>query len=138
MKHKHLLFLLPVLMSMAASVVSAKTADPDDDKDLNLYTRSSAEPVRYSISDLRKITFSEKGVQVWSTNWPTEYPYSQFLVITWTEREDETGIGNLTASPMCSGEATYYDLQGREVSTPKQGIYIMQQADGTSRKIMVK
>ena len=138
MKHKHLLFLLSVLMSMATSVVAAKTAGPDDDKDLNLYIRSSAEPVRYSISDLRKITFSEKGVQVWSTNWPTEYPYSQFLGIALTEREDETGIANLTASPVQRGEATYYDLQGRKVATPKQGIYIMRLADGTARKIMVK
>ena len=138
MSYKHLTFLLALLMSMVANVVAAKAAGPDDNKDLNLYTRSSAEPVRYSISDLRKITFSEKGVQVWSTNWPTEYPYSQFLVITLTESQEETAIERVTASSVQSGEPTYYDLQGRRVAIPRQGIYIMRMSDGTSRKIMVK
>lgn len=138
MTHKTLSILLTVLMSMVANAVVAQTTGPDDRRDLNIYTRSSAEPMRYSINDVRKITFSDKGVQVWSTNWPTEYPYAQFLGIKLAESQIETFIESLTTNRVRSGEPVYYDLQGRKVAVPKQGIYIMRQADGTTRKVMVK
>ena len=130
--------MLTVLMSMVAGGASAHTMQYDDEETLYLYVKSSTEAVSYSISDLKKITFSSKGVQMWTTNWPTEYAYSQFRVITVNNKKEGTGIESLTADSPKDGDITYYDLQGRKVSSPRQGIYIRRSADGTSRKVVVK
>ncbi len=50
--------------------------------EMYLYTNSSDEAVIYSINDINKITFSENGVQIWNTNWPTEYSFSTVGVLT--------------------------------------------------------
>lgn len=138
MNHKHLTLVLSMLMSMAVSVVSAHAAGLDEGESLNLYTRSSTEAVIYPIDELRKITFSKKGVQIWNTNWPTEYSYSQFRVITMNSNKGATGIESLTTGSSDADKVTYYDLQGRRVSSPKQGIYIMRWSNGTTRKVLVK
>ena len=138
MRHKHLTLVLAVLMSMVASVAWANGTMPDEGESLNLFTQSSKEAVPYSLSDLRKITFTNKGVQIWVTDWPTEYSYSQFRVITLNEDNGETGINSLSASSEVANGITYYDLQGRKVGSPKRGIYIVRMADGVNRKVMVK
>lgn len=139
MKTKTILTLsFALLMSMVANVALAHTGQYGDEETLYLYTKSSTEAVSYSISDLKKITFSSKGVQMWNTNWPTEYAYSQFRVITVNNKKEGTGIESLTLDLPKDGDVTYYDLQGRKVSSPKQGIYIRRSADGTTRKVVVK
>lgn len=138
MKHKSLSILLAVLMSMAASVNPLCAAQPDGGGGLSLYTRSESEAVSYSMDEIRKITFNNKGVQVWVTDWPTEYSYSQFRVIALNDESDATRIEGITAKTGAAKAGVYYDLQGRKTDSPRKGIYIMRQADGTLRKIMVR
>lgn len=127
-----------VLMNMVANVASAHTTTYGEEESLNLYTRTSTEAVSYSINELKKITFSNKGMQMWNTNWPTEYTYSQLRVITVNNKIDGTGIKNLTIDSQKDEKVTYYDLQGRKVSSPKQGIYIRRSANGITRKVFIK
>ena len=77
-------------------------------------------------------------MQMWNTNWPTEYAYSKFRVITVNQKKDETGIKNLTIDSPKDNSVTYYDLQGRQVSSPKQGIYIKRSNNGIMRKVVIK
>ena len=137
MTHKTFSFLLALLMSMVASVPPVSALQPDDGGGLSLYTRTEAESVSYSMDEIRKITFSEKGVQIWVTEWPTEYSYSQFRVLALGSM-DETGISNLTADKGESSVDAYYDLQGRKVTSPAPGVYIKHSADGTARKVLIK
>ena len=53
----------------------------DNGDNLTVYTKSSSEAVVYSVEEINKITFSENGVQIWNTNWPTEYAYSNVRVL---------------------------------------------------------
>lgn len=138
MNHKNLTLALAMLISIVASPVFAQTSEPDEGESLYLYTKSSSEAVFYPMNELRKITFSKKGVQMWNTNWPMEYAYSQFRVITVKSKKDATGIESLTIGWGDGDGATYYDLQGRKVTSPRRGVYIMRSADGTTRKVLIK
>ncbi len=112
----------------------------DDEEGLYLYTKTTNEPVVYSFDELHKITFSKKGVQMWNTNWPTEYSYANFRVLTIKSKNNTAGINSpLSNTTLHEGEGVvYYDLQGRKVSSPRQGVYIMRSTDGTTRKVLIK
>lgn len=127
-----------VLMSMATNVSLAHPTSKVEEENLYLYTQVSSEAVTYSINELKKITFNNRGMQMWNTNWPTEYAYSKFRVITVNQKKDETGIKNLTIDSPKDNSVTYYDLQGRQVSSPKQGIYIKRSNNGITRKVIIK
>lgn len=47
-----------------------------------LHTKSSGEAAVYSMEEINKITFKNNSVQIWNTNWPTDYVYSNFRIIT--------------------------------------------------------
>ncbi len=130
--------MLAMLVSMVMSPVFAQTAGPDEGETLYLYTKSFSEAFFYPMSELRKITFSNKGVQLWTTNWPTEYSYSQFRVITVNSPKEGTGIEDISIGSKGVGNVVYYDLQGRKVGFPRRGVYIMRSADGTTRKALIK
>ena len=136
MKHKTLSFLLAVLMG-AASVSPAYAVQPDNGNGLSLYTRSESGSVTYSMDEIRKITFSDKGVQIWVTEWPTEYSYSQFRVLA-LDDPDVTGILSPAADTGERDGVAYYDLQGRRVTSPVPGVYIKRSADGTTRKVLIR
>ena len=91
-----LTFLLTLLMSMVA--VPGISAVPDDGETLYLYTKATKEAAVYSLDELNKITFSDKGVQIWNTSWPTEYAYSNVRVITFSEKNTPTGIEQVEKS----------------------------------------
>jgi hypothetical protein len=55
--------------------------DIDNEDNLRLYTKSMKEATVYSLDEISKITFSKNGVQIWNTNWPTEYAYSNVRVL---------------------------------------------------------
>lgn len=112
----------------------------DDEEGLYLYTKTTNEPVVYSFDELHKITFSKKGVQMWNTNWPTEYSYANFRVLTIKSKNNTAVINSpLSNTTLHEGEGVvYYDLQGRKVSSPRQGVYIMRSTDGTTRKVLIK
>ena len=120
-------------------------AQASDDDMLYVYTKNNKEAALYQLDDLNKITFSNSGVRLWNTNWPTEYPYSKFSVITFRDRNyvkptgidttyaDEdlirisysssSGVVTVKSSTQLDGIAVY-DLQGQLVD-----------ADHTSRQV---
>ncbi len=63
------------ILLLAFSECLAQSAEDDM---LYVYTNTSNEAVMYQLDDVSKITFGSNGVQLWSTNWPTEYPYGNF------------------------------------------------------------
>ena len=123
---------------------SGFAANPDDDDMLYVYTKNNKDAALYQLDDLNKITFSNSGVRMWNTNWPTEYPYSKVSVITFRDRNyvkptsiettyaDEeqirinyspsSGVVTVKSSSDLDGIAVY-DLQGQLID-----------ADHTSRQ----
>lgn len=60
----------------------------------------------------------------------------QFVSITFGE---ETGISNATTNNTnVTGKTARYTISGQLITTPQQGINIIRQADGTTRKVIVK
>lgn len=142
MKHLKLTFLFTILLGMVS--ISGFAANPDDDDMLYVYTKNNKDAALYQLDDLNKITFSNSGVRMWNTNWPTEYPYSKVSVITFRDRNyvkptsiettyaDEeqirinyspsSGVVTVKSSTLLDGIAVY-DLQGQLID-----------ADHTSRQ----
>lgn len=142
MKHLKLTFLFTILLGMVS--ISGFAANPDDDDMLYVYTKNNKDAALYQLDDLNKITFSNSGVRMWNTNWPTEYPYSKVSVITFRDRNyvkptsiettyaDEeqirinyspsSGVVTVKSSSDLDGIAVY-DLQGQLID-----------ADHTSRQ----
>ena len=142
MKHLKLTFLFTILLGMVST--SGFAANPDDDDMLYVYTKNNKDAALYQLDDLNKITFSNSGVRMWNTNWPTEYPYSKVSVITFRDRNyvkptsiettyaDEeqirisysssSGVVTVKSSTQLDGIAVY-DLQGQLID-----------ADHTSRQ----
>lgn len=138
----HILLTLMLFLSMSMACYSQSTVDDDL---LYVYTKNNKEAALYQLDDLNKITFSNSGVRLWNTNWPTEYPYSKFSVITFRDRNyvkptgiettyaDEeqirisysssSGVVTVKSSTQLDGIAVY-DLQGQLVD-----------ADDTSRQV---
>ncbi|MBQ6682125.1 MAG: T9SS type A sorting domain-containing protein, partial [Prevotella sp.] len=126
---------------VTTSVFSQNT---DDDDILYVYTKNNNEAELYQLDGLNKITFSNSGVRIWNTNWPTEYPYSKVSFITFRDRNyikptsiettyaDEeqirinyspsSGVVTVKSSTLLDGIAVY-DLQGQLID-----------ADHTSRQ----
>lgn len=61
-----------------------------DGDDLYVYTKSAKEAAVYSLDEINKITFSKKGIQIWNTNWPTEYVYSNVRILTFSDIESSS------------------------------------------------
>ena len=126
-----------VLCSMVAFQGFAQSAD--DEETLNVYTKTSNEAASYSLEELGKITFSDKGVQIWNTQWPTEYAYTNVRKMTFTCNSSLPGIPTTILRPSSTnGDREVYDLQGRQLNSPKKGVSIIRLSDGTIRKVVVK
>lgn len=67
--------------------------NPDDGDMLYIYTKNSTEATLSQLDDLNKITFSNNGVCIWNTGWPTEYPYSKVSVITFRKKNNDAPTG---------------------------------------------
>ncbi|MBQ6186669.1 MAG: T9SS type A sorting domain-containing protein [Prevotella sp.] len=86
---------LRIIQVVALAVIvslSGVAANPVVGDYLYLFTRSSSKPSSYSLTDLDKITFSDKGLNLWASESPTEYAYSNFRLITFSEDTNPTGI----------------------------------------------
>ena len=123
------IILFAIFGLFAFADVFAQATDGDDM--LYVYTKNNKDAALYQLDDLNKITFSNSGVRLWNTNWPTEYPYSKFSVITFRDRNyvKPTGI-----------ETTYADEEQIRISySPSSGVYDLQgqlvDADHTSRQV---
>ena len=110
----------------------------DDEETLNVYTKTSNDAASYSLEELDKITFSDKGVQIWNTQWPTEYAYKNVRKMTFTGNSSHPGIPTSILRPSSNGNREVYDLQGRQLNSPKKGVSIVRMGDGTTRKVVVK
>ena len=73
---------------------------------LYLYTKLANEAAIYSLDDINKITFSKKGIQIWNTNWPTEYKYSNVRILTFSGR----GSSSQTKVESVSGKNSGIDI----------------------------
>lgn len=116
--------------------------NPADGDKLFVFSKQSSVPVAYSLDDLNKITFSETGVKLWNTNWPTEYVYENFDVIAFNEFKQSSDIKQIPVNSsnvsiifersrnmicvksenIMSG-VSVYDLQGRPVVKDHQTAY---------------
>lgn len=65
---------------------------PVDGDNLYVFTKQLNVPAIYSLDELDKITFSEKGINFWNTKWPTEYAYENFCLITFSDSDDLNSI----------------------------------------------
>ena len=59
--------------------------NPTDGDNLYILSKTSAQPMVFSLDNLDKITFTENGVNLWNTSWPTRYSYDNFRVMTFKE-----------------------------------------------------
>lgn len=75
---------LTLVLSLAA--MSGYCQDDENGDNMYLYTNSADEATVYTMEEITKITFSKDGIQIWNTNWPTEYAYSNVRVIKLTSR----------------------------------------------------
>jgi hypothetical protein len=70
------------ILTVILSVSAISGYCQNDDENLYLYTKSAGEATVYSMDEINKITFTKNGIQIWNTNWPTEYAYSNVHVLT--------------------------------------------------------
>ena len=134
--------LLSAFVLISVVSISGFSANPADEDKLFVFSKQSSIPVAYSLDDLNKITFSETGVKLWNTNWPTEYVYDSFSVITFNENKQSNDIKQIPVNDsnvsivfdrsrnmVCvKGEVLLssvfvYDLQGRPVVKDYRSTY---------------
>ena len=71
--------------------------------------------------------------------WIPRYEYGSFGTHGWTEykgEDDATGIDAVADLPSKAAET--FDLQGRRISKAQKGINIIRNADGTTKKVLIK
>lgn len=129
-----------ILAILCLTAFTDSFAQSSEDGTLYVYTKTSDDAALYELSELKKITFSDKGVQLWNTAWPTEYPYKNVSVISFKKRKQggTTGIGvNVEGegkisigfnalqsvvtviSDVLLNRVAIYDLQGRCIASDK-------------------
>ena len=108
------------------------------DQTLQVYTKSSNEAASYSLDEFDKITFSEKGIQIWNTQWPTEYSYANVRVLTFNGTSGGSFPDVLQHVTERSEGSQIFDLQGRKLNSLKRGVNIIRMKDGSTRKVLLK
>lgn len=78
MKKNKTIFTLLAVFASTAVIAS----NPADDDNMYVITNQSTVSAVYSLENVDKITFTEKGINIWNTGWPTEYAYGNFRLIT--------------------------------------------------------
>ena len=76
---------------------------------------------------------SQKGNYIITVDLFNETIHAELIAST---REEETNSIDLPIQRNEISKQTFYDLCGRRISTPKQGIILYRQTDGTIRKVM--
>ena len=105
---------------------------------MHVFTKSSNEAASYSLDELDKITFSEKGIQIWTTQWPTEYSYANVRVLTFNNMPGGSFPDALKLVTVRSEGVLFFDLQGRKLNGLKRGVNIIRMKDGTAYKVLLK
>ncbi len=79
-------------MSAFSDCLAQETGDGDT---LYVNPKSSNEAAKYLLDDINKMTFSNKGIQLWSTSWPTEYPYASVENLTFKDIKQTFDMGDV-------------------------------------------
>ena len=116
------------------------------DDNIYVYSKAFSEPIIYNLDDINQITFSDSGIRIWPTDFPTEYAYSELQKIVFNGTDSEaTGMIDICIkeneeSSVISKE--YYGINGVKINQPNKGITIIREimADGSIRirKMYVK
>lgn len=72
------------------STFNAFSQSQETDEIVRIKYNTGSKTSQYFLSDLQKITFSDNGIQLWATNWPTEYPYNNVQTITFGKKGNGT------------------------------------------------
>ena len=96
--------LLAIVLNLIA--ISSYCQGIEDGENMYLYTKSTDEAAVYSLDEINKITFSKNGIQIWNTNWPTEYVFSNVRVLAFGEKSSSLE----TSLEFLSGEDVGIDI----------------------------
>ena len=126
-------------MLLCSLLTFAQNSGTDNGTDVTMYvlTTNSKEAASYSLDDLKKITFGDKGIQIWHTQWPTEYSYSTVRVLSFNGSSAPDTPAAIRPAVSNASEHIY-DLQGRKQKNLKKGVNIVRQKNGTVRKVLIK
>ena len=117
--------------------VNGAFAIGDDDK-VYVLTKSNLEAT-YPMDEISKITFSDKGVQLWSTSWPTEYSYENIRVLVVKSSSNSASSTEVVKPHVSnSNEVMIYDLQGCRRKSLQHGVNIIKMKDGKTKKIIIR
>ena len=116
--------LLTMLLCMVS--LSGFSANPDDGDNIYVFTKTSEDPVVYSLDDIDKITFTATGISFWNTNWPTEYTYENFRLITFSPDISPSGI-----------EQMAMDVEGVSITYDRQQETVIVQSDNLLSRVAV-
>lgn len=76
-----------LLTTLFLLVMMPYLAYADDGNTFYCFTRSSSTPYTISLDDLKKMTFSGSGIQLWSNKGMNEISFGDFLLIAFSEIE---------------------------------------------------
>lgn len=65
--------------------ISGFSMNPTEGDNLYIFTKTSTQPMVFSLDNLDKITFTENGINFWNTSWPTRYSYDNFRMMAFKE-----------------------------------------------------
>ena len=92
-----------------------------------------------SLENEQNVMTTSQAKAARAKGWIPRYEYGSFGTHGWTEykgEDDATGIGAATNLPSKTRET--FDLQGRRIDKPQEGISIIRNADGTTKKVLIK
>ncbi|MEE1308756.1 MAG: hypothetical protein UHJ41_01510 [Bacteroidaceae bacterium] len=92
-----------------------------------------------SLENEQNVMTTSQAKAARAKGWIPRYEYGSFGTHGWTEykgKDDATGIDATTNLPSKAAET--FDLQGRRIGKPQQGVNIIRNADGTTKKVLIK
>lgn len=92
-----------------------------------------------SLENEQNVMTTSQAKAARAKGWIPRYEYGSFGTHGWTEykgKDDATGIDAATNLPSKAAET--FDLQGRRIGKPQQGVNIIRNANGTTKKVLIK
>ena len=92
-----------------------------------------------SLENEQNVMTTSQAKAARAKGWIPRYKYGSFGTHGWTEykgEDDATGIDAVADLPSKTRET--FDLQGRRIDKVQKGINIIRNADGTTKKVLIK
>ena len=92
-----------------------------------------------SLENEQNVMTTSQAKAARAKGWIPRYEYGSFGNHGWTEykgKDDATGIDATTNLPSKAAET--FDLQGRRIDKPQKGVNIIRNADGKTKKVLIK